>query len=116
MKNIVLAFIAATSLIACSSTGPVQISKDTYMNSKQGAGGVFSSPSVLRTELIRESSAFCASTGKTFQINSYNDVSPAPGRMASSEILFMCLDPNDPEVGRMKLQRQADTVIETRQR
>lgn len=86
------------------------------MNSKQGTGGVFSTPTILRSELIKESSAFCASQGKIFQINSYNDVPVGQNLLASSEILFMCLDQNDPEVGRMKLQRQPDAVIETRQR
>ena len=77
---------------------------------------MFSTPTILRAELIKESAAFCASSGKSFQINSYNDRAASNAQLASSEILFMCLDPNDPEVGRMKLQRQADTVIETRQR
>lgn len=115
MKKILI--IAGLMLLAaCQSTGPVQISKDTYLNSKQGAGGMFSSPAILRTELIKESSAFCMASGKVFQINSYNDVAPAPGRLASSEIYFNCLDPNDPEVKRVRAQRGADAVIETRQR
>lgn len=105
------------TLAGCSSTGPVQISKDTYTNSKNGAGGIFSTPAILRSELIKESSAFCAKDGKVFQLNSTQDRLAGNGQpFATSEIYFMCLDPNDSEVARVKQQRAPDAVIETRQR
>lgn len=115
MKKIIA--LLGIALTGCASTGPVQISKDTYMNSKNGSGGIFGTTTILRSELIKESSAFCTKDGKVFQLNSTQDRPAGSGQpFATSEIYFMCLDANDPEVARIKQQRQADAVIETRQR
>lgn len=115
MKKIIC-LIAATILSGCASTGPVQIGKDTYTSSKQGTGGVFQTLPMMRADLIRESTAFCAQSGKVFQLNSYQDTTPNVSRLATEEIYFMCLDASDPEVARIKQQRQPDAVIEARQR
>lgn len=111
-----ITFAIAALLVGCSSTGPVQISKDTYMISKQSAGGMFVQPAAIRADIIREAAAFCMKSNKEFQLNSYNDTNALPGRAPASEINFVCLDANDPELARLKLRKEADTVIEMRQR
>lgn len=116
MKNALLIAGLAVIVAACSSTGPVPISKDTYMISKQSAGGMFVQPASIRADIIREGAAFCMKSGKEFQIDSFRDTTAFPGRLPASEITFMCLDANDPELRRLKLRKDADTVIETRQR
>lgn len=112
----ILAIIITAALAGCSSTGPVQIGKDTYMISKQSAGGMFVQPASIRADIVREASAFCQKSGKSLQMNSYRDTNAFPGRLPASEINFMCLDESDPEVRRIKLVKDADAVIETRQR
>ena len=114
MKLVVLTVIAIFTLAGCSSTGPVQVSKDTYMISKMSAGGAFVQPGAVRVEIIREGSSFCASQNKVFQLISFNDTFAAPGRMPASDINFMCLKEGDPEIARIKLRKEADTVIEMR--
>lgn len=104
----------ALFLTGCASSGPVSIGKDTYLITKQGAGGVLTSSGSVKVDIIREAQLFCTSTGKAFQIVNTNEQSAAPGRLASAEVQFMCLNEGDQELRRPKLSRAPDTVIEVR--
>lgn len=116
-KTSLVALSAILLLSACASSGPVPIGRDTFMITKQSAGGLFVSPSSIKAEIIREGSAFCTSTGKIFQIVSSNELAAIPAaRLPSAEVQFMCLTDTDPEAGRPKLTKPADLVIETRTR
>ena len=100
-------------LSACSSTGPVPMGKDTYMISRQSAGGIFVSPSSIKAELLIEANAYCNKQNRIFQIVNSGEQGAIPGaRLPSAEIQFMCLIEGDREIGRPKMQRQADTTIE----
>lgn len=113
MKKIIIVACCGV-LSACSSTGPVNIGKDSYMISKQSAAGGFGSPGVLKAEIIREGSTFCTSSHKIFQMVSSQDHPATYGSNASAEINFMCLDEGDAEIRRPKLRKEADTIIEVR--
>lgn len=115
MKKIVLVAMIAV-LAGCASSGPVPIGKDTFMISKQSAGGMFVAASSIKVEILKEAYAFCGSENKVFQLVNSQEVPSIPGRMPSAEIHFMCLAEGDSEIKRPKMQRGPDTVIETRAR
>lgn len=107
---IVLAIVLALS--GCTSSGPIPIGKDTYMISKQSAGGIFVAASSIKAEIFREANTFCASQNKSMQIVADYQQSAVPGRsMPEAEIQFMCLAEGDRDLVRPKLRREADTVI-----
>jgi hypothetical protein len=110
-KLVICAF--ALVIGGCASTGPIPIGKDTYMISKQSAGGMFVSASSVKGEIFQEGFAFCQKQNKVFQIVRSNELSAIPGlRLPSAEVQFMCLSENDPELTRPKLKKEADTVVE----
>ena len=114
LKSNKLAICAFTLAIAgCASTGPIPIGKDTYMISKQSAGGMFVSASSVKAEIFQEGFAFCQKQNKVFQVVRSNELSAIPAvRMPSAEVQFMCLSENDPELTRPKMKKEADNVIE----
>lgn len=112
MRTIGLA--ALVILAGCASSGPVAIGKDTFMITKQSAGGAFVSPGSIKVEIIREATAHCSSISKVFQIVNTNETSASPGRPPSAEVNYMCLSEGDHEIARPKLRKEADTVIEVR--
>lgn len=110
-----LLFVLTAAILAgCASSGAVPIGKDTYMITKQSAGGMFVSPGSIKVEIFREAQSFCQSEGKIFQVVGTNELASFPGRLPSAEVQFMCLNEGDKEVGRPKLHKTADTVIEVR--
>ncbi len=116
MKKIVLVALIAV-LAGCASSGPVPIGKDTFMISKQSAGGMFVAASSIKVEILKEAYAFCGSQSKELQIVNSQELGAVPGmRMPSAEIQFMCLAEGDSDIKRPKMQRGADTIIETRSR
>lgn len=114
MKKTIL--LAACVLSGCSSSGPVPIGKDTFMITKQSAGGMFVSGSEVKADILKEAYAFCTSQKKHFQIVNSNELNAIPGRMPSAEVQFMCLEEGDKEIARPKMKREADITIETRSR
>jgi hypothetical protein len=115
MKKLLLICVAM-GLVGCASSGPVEIGPDSYMISKQSAGGVFVSPSSITPELIKEGQSYCASQGKHFRIQNTEELSAIPAtRMPSAKILFMCLDTNDSELNRPKLEKKVDASIAVKQ-
>jgi hypothetical protein len=112
MKYILMSSIAIM-LAGCASTGVVPIGQDTFMISKQGAGG-FVSVGSLKADIFQEASAYCISKKQTFQVVNTRDQPAGFGRPPEAEVQFMCLNDNDPEIRRPKLQKTADSVIEIR--
>jgi hypothetical protein len=56
-----LFIVATVYLVGCASSGPVPIGKDTYMISKQSAGGAFVSSGSVKADVFREANQFCIS-------------------------------------------------------
>jgi hypothetical protein len=108
----------ATSLVlvltACAShTGVVSIGKDTFMIAKQQVTG-FPGLGNMKAEIISEGSSHCRAQNKEFQIVSTNESQPPYilGNYPRSELTFMCVAANDPELQRPKLTKTPDTVIQ----
>lgn len=112
-----LIFLLATTVIGCASTttGVVSIGKDTYMLAmSQGAGTGIRNGTEYKSKAIVEANQYCMNLGKKFQIVSATQNDSAFGVLAKAEIQFMCLNENDPQLVRPKLNQQADRIIEVR--
>lgn len=102
-------------LAGCASSGPVPIGKDTFMITKQSAGGVFVSGSAVKVDVLKEAYAYCTLQGKVFQLVHTNERDAIPAqRMPFAEVEFMCLKEGDPAIIRPKLRRDPDMIIERR--
>lgn len=114
MKRITTASVVFLAGCAANS-GVVQIGKETYMVSRQAATG-FSGSGTLKAEAFQEATTYCESQSKSLQVVSTHEAMP-PYILANfpkAEIQFMCLSPNDIELSRPKLKKEADTVIEVK--
>lgn len=92
-------------------SGVMPIGQDTYMILNRGASG-FSDINGIKIDTMKEAFDYCASQNKIFKATHFNDTRGGPGVFTSSEIQFMCLDKNDPDLKRGVLKKDADTVIE----
>jgi hypothetical protein len=100
-------------MVSCAShTGVVSIGKDTYMVAKQQATG-FPGLGNLKAEIIVEGAAHCKSLNKEFQLISTTESQPPYiwGNYPRSEITFMCIDADDLDHRRPRLQRTPDSII-----
>ncbi|MFB9242262.1 hypothetical protein IV454_16885 [Massilia antarctica] len=87
-----LSLALAALLAGCSSSGPVQTGKDTYMIAKTSGGGMFVSGATVKADLIQEGVAFCAKNGKTLELISGVGKNAIPfARTSSAEISFKCV-------------------------
>ncbi|RSZ57157.1 hypothetical protein HF313_10280 [Massilia atriviolacea] len=92
MRTSLMFILTAACLVACSSSGPVQTGKDTYMIAKTSGGGMFVSGATVKADLIQEGVAFCAKNNKTLELISGEGKNAIPfARTSSAEITFKCL-------------------------
>jgi hypothetical protein len=101
-------------LAGCATdSGVVPIGQDTYMVAKQAATG-FSGLGNLKAEAFREANLYCQGLNKSVQVVNTTESKPpyVLGNFPRAEVQFMCLDPNDRELGRPKLKKEPNTVIE----
>lgn len=116
-----LSLIAVASILGACATnsGVVPLGPDTYLVSRQGSG-FWVMPTSLRNEALAEANQYCASNKKKFEVVRIEMLpqiplgQPGGPRFPAAEIHFMCLDATDPELGRPKMQREPDVVIENR--
>jgi hypothetical protein len=114
MNKYILIMIVIFAVAGCASnSGVMPIGKDTFMVSRQAASG-FSGSSTLKAEAFQEANSYCAKLGKSVQVVNSTEAQPPFlfGNFPKAEIQFMCLDNNDAELVRPKLQKTPDTVIE----
>jgi hypothetical protein len=111
--KIITMITALVALGGCAATGVVPIGQDTYMVSRQGAGG-WSSVGKLKAEAFAEASQYCVSQNKSVQVVNTREQPSGIGRLPEAEVQFMCLSANDRELVRPKLRKDADTVVEIR--
>jgi hypothetical protein len=85
------------------------------MVSRQAASG-FSGSGTLKAEAFQEANKFCVSQNKIMQVVNTSEAQPpfVFGNFPKAEVQFMCLRSSDPEIGRPKMRKEADTVIEIR--
>ena len=87
--------VAVITLAGCASSGPVAMGKDTYMITKQSAGGLFVSGSSVKAEILAEANAFCARSGKAIELLSSDAKNAIPfAHMSGAEIQFKCVASN----------------------
>lgn len=92
MNKIGIAVVLA-ALAACSSSGPVQTGKDTYMITKQSAAGIMKPGASIKADIIGEANEFCAKSGKRIELLTGDSKNAIPfARMPSAEISFRCVE------------------------
>jgi hypothetical protein len=112
----IICCLLAIILAGCAlNSGVVPIGKDTFMVSRQAAAG-FSGSGTLKAEAFKEANQYCLSQNKVLQIVNTTEAQPpyVLGNFPKAEVQFMCLEPNDSELARPKLKKEADSVIEIR--
>jgi len=112
MRKYFLLWLILLSSCAANS-GVVTIGPDTFMVSRQAATG-FSGLGNLKAEAFQEANQYCASQKKHIRVVNTSESSPPYllGNYPRVEIQFMCLDENDSELTRPKMQKVPDTVIQ----
>ena len=85
---------------------------DTYMISQTSAGGVFTSMSSLKADVMTQANAFADSKDKVAIPLAAKESPAFPGRMPSFEYQFRLVSKNDPRASGGSLQPRADVVIE----
>lgn len=94
MRLIVAAAMVAALVMGCAShTGVVPMGSNAYMIAKQQATG-FPGLGNMKTEVLGEGSAYCASKGRQFELLSSNETQPpyVLGNYPRVEIHFACRD------------------------
>ena len=112
----IICCLLAIILAGCAlNSGVVPIGKDTFMVSRQAATG-FSGSGTLKAEAFKEANQYCLSQNKVLQIVNTTEAQPpyVLDNFPKAEVQFMCLEPNDSELARPKLKKEADSVIEIR--
>ena len=90
MKKILV--LTTVILAGCASSGPVQVGNNTYMITKQSAGGLAVPGVVVKGDIIGEANAFCSKSGKQTELVSSDSKNAIPFvRMSSAEITFRCI-------------------------
>jgi len=113
MKYIAYLSVVLTLFGCASNSGVVPIGPETFMVSRQAATG-FSGLGTLKADAFREANEYCFRQNKNIRVVNSSDSLPPyiMGNFPRSEIQFMCLDINDVEFTRPKMQKTPDTVIE----
>jgi len=88
--SIVLLLAGCAGVTDVVSTGP-----DTYMVASHGVMG-WSSGGAQKAKAFQEADAFCKSLGKHLQLIGTNEAPGGFGKIASGEVQFRCLKPDDP--------------------
>jgi hypothetical protein len=118
-KSWILVAAALLMSQSCASVpGPIQISPDTYIITREDHRGIFGSLASLKAEVINEANAFAAKQGKVaVPISSHEKpLGNGPAQWASFEYQFRVVDKNDPEVQRTSLLPRPDVVVESNEK
>jgi hypothetical protein len=100
-------------IVGCASTGVVKVGEDTFMiGKKDGTPGLGVSLS-NKAEVYKEANDFCQRDNLEFQVIRELVTPARPAQLGSTEIQFKCVKKGS---GTLPLQREADRVIEIRNR
>jgi hypothetical protein len=107
-----LPVLLIATLVGCAtiSSDVVPIGRDTYQMSMTGVG--FATQANTNIKALKAANAYCEKTGKrmVFQHNSESGIYGWSPRQ--DNLVFMCLNADDPEYARTKVQRDPDVVIQ----
>lgn len=79
------------ALVACSSTGVVQVNPGTYMVSATGTSPAFTGTEDAIKRAYRDAGAFCAQDGRVVETVSLDTVEQAIGRPGRATLHFRCV-------------------------
>ena len=109
MKHLLICFI----LVGCTSTtGVMQLGKDTYTLSSEahGTGSISGNDIKAKQSALSEANAYCLKLGKVINVKNTNMSSTGFG--STSELIFQCLDNDDPSYARPEYRREPAIKIE----
>lgn len=114
MRIELVAIAVATYLVvACTTTtGVVPLGEDTFMIGTSGKSPGGFSGAQAKANALQEAQKFCAAQGKKVQVVNTQQADMRFGVDATAEVQFMCLSPGDAELGRPKLRKTPDQLIE----
>lgn len=102
------------AMTACANTGPMKIGKDTYSISVRVP---FSGPSGAKGEALKEANNFCSKQNKQVLLQNINSYECAlKGGCGEAEIIFLCLDEDDPRYAAERQMRKDSGVITIEER
>jgi len=105
-----LPLFATIFLASCANTGPQSIGKDTYIESVRVP---LSGQSGAKAEALSTANKHCAQEGKKLLLDHITSSECAlHGGCGEAEIIYLCLDENDPRFKSPLLRKEADTTIE----
>lgn len=113
--NNLAALLFAAMAVGCASSGAIPMGNDTYMISQTSAGGMFTSMSSLKADVMTQANTFADSKGKVAVPIAAKESPAYPGRMPSFEYQFRLVDKNDARASGGALMPRADVVIERRE-
>ena len=112
-RGILFVFTSTALLTSCQSTGVIPMDQDSYyIGKKDGSPGLGVSLS-NKAKVYGEASAFCSEKGLVVDVMHETVTPAAPARLGSTELQFKCIVSGG---SAEPLEREADTVIEIRQR
>lgn len=94
MKLLLLLTIFSLWIGCATSSGVVEMGRDSYMISRTGSIGKMGVGN-MKTDNIIEANKFCKNAGKSVQMLSTQEFPATVGNTAHSELQFMCLDKGD---------------------
>lgn len=114
MKYLAFFFVVASFVIfGCQSTGVIPMDQDSYyIGKKDGSPGLGVSFG-NKAAVYKEANAFCSEKGLEVKVLREIVTPAAPARLGSTELYFKCVQPGGTAE---PLEKEADTVIEIRQK
>ena len=111
MKKILLLLLVLSS--GCSTTRIAPIGPDTYLVQRK-AGTGYTSASGLKMDALEAANEHCSKMNKKLLVVSTETQAVAFASTPSADVQFMCLDANDPELKRPKLESVPNNRIEVK--
>lgn len=96
------ALILALALAGCTNTGAMKIGPDSYMLSTRVP---FGGPSSASGEALQTAGIYCAGMQREMLLDHISSYECAlHGGCGEAQIMFFCLNSNDPQLHRVKLR------------
>ena len=111
MKHLAILFIF---LVGCAtSSGVVPTGPDSFMVSRSAPWGSANASTVL-ADCYQEANEFCAKDGKKMETVHTQTTPLYFGHRPEAQLDFMCLKEGDPQLTRVKMVRDPDSIVEIR--
>ena len=100
----------ALSMVGCANSGALSIGKDTYMTTVRVA---WTGITGAKTEALATANADCESKGKVMLLGDLRSSEcMLRGGCAEAQIVYSCLDKNDPRYTEPHMQKAPDTKVQ----